>query len=288
MRARKRIAVVIGAGSVKCAAGIGLARVLAREGIPIDLLVGTSGGSMFAAAMALRLGSDETAALATRLWTRELTAKRDRRALVSALMPRLFGFDERFGLKSDAGILAGLRAAFGDQRIEDLPIPLHITATDFHTGDQLVFSHGPLVEAIRASIAIPFLFKPWVHEGRTCIDGFMSDPLPIGPAIRAGADIIIAMGFESPMQERIHSPARFAFQMTSIMNNNLQRARLAFHGSAHPGDLITVDPVFDERVRLFDTARIPDIIRRGERATEAVVPALLRMLGEPAAALAAA
>lgn len=288
MASRKRVAVVLGAGSVKCAAAIGLARVLAREGIPIDMLVGTSGGSMFAAAIAQRQSSEEATALVTRLWTRELTARRDRRAWMSALLPRLLGFDERFGLKSDAGILAGLRAAFGAQRIEELPIPLLVTATDFHTGEQLVFSQGPLVEAIRASIAIPFVFKPWVVDGRTCIDGFMSDPLPIVPAIRAGADVIIAMGFESPMQESIRSPARFAFQLTAIMNNNLQRARFAFHGATHRGELIAIDPTFEGRVRLFDTARIPDIIRQGERATEAVLPALHRLLGDPAPALAAA
>lgn len=288
MAPRKRIAVVLGAGSVKCAAGIGLARVLAREGIAIDMVVGTSGGSMFAAAMAQGLPSDAAAALVARLWTRELTARRDRRALLSALAPRLFGFDERFGLKSDAGILAGLRAAFGALRIEELPVPLRITATDFHTGEQLVFSQGTLVDAIRASIAIPFIFKPWDFAGHTCIDGFMSDPLPVGPAIQAGADIVIAMGFESPLQERIHNPGRFAFQLSSIMNNNLQRARFAFHGATFRGDLLVAEPRFDTRVRLFDTDKIPAIIREGERATEAILPALLRRLGDGMPALAAA
>ena len=277
----KRIAVVIGAGSVKCAAGIGLAKVLAREGIDIDLLVGTSGGAMFAAAMAQGLPHEEATELVSRLWTRDLTAKRDNRAMLSALLPKLFGFNERFGMKTDTRAMRMLHTVFGGQRIEDCKIPLLITATDFHTGEQAVFSRGAMVDAIRASIAIPFIFKPWTFEGRTYVDGFMSDPLPVGPAVREGADIIIAMGFDSPMQERITSPARFAFQMSSIMNNNLQRARFAFHNVAHHGELIAIVPEFTQRVRLFDTAKIPYIIEQGERATEAILPELRRMLAIP-------
>lgn len=284
----KRIAVVIGAGSVKCAAGIGLAKVLAREGVPIDLLVGTSGGSMFAAAMAQGLPGDDAAALVSKLWTRELTAQRDHRAMLSALLPRLFGFTEKFGMKSDARVMQKLESAFGDSRIEATQIPLLITATDFHTGEQVVFSNGKLTDAIRASISIPFIFKPWTVDGRTYIDGFMSDPLPVGPAVREGADIIIAMGFDSPMQENINTPARFAFQLSSIMNNNLQRARFAFHNAAHHGEVIAIVPQFKQRVRLFDTAKIPYIIEEGERATEAIMPQLRRMLNEGAPSLAVA
>jgi NTE family protein len=213
---------------------------------------------------------------------------RDRSALLRALMPRLFGFNERFGLKSDTRIVQNLDQAFGDTRLEDTPTRLLITATDFHTGAQKVFAEGRLADVIRASISIPFIFKPWVIGGRTYIDGFMSDPLPIGPAVEAGADIIIAMGFDSPMQEAVRSPTRFAFQLSAIMNNNLQHARFAYHQAVHEGELIAVQPVFKERVRLFDTARIPAIIEEGERATEAIMPQLRRLLadGPPALALA--
>lgn len=280
---RRKVALVIGAGSVKCAAAIGLARVLARERIGIDLIVGCSGGSMFAALMAMGRTTDEVASTAAQLWTRELTAKRDMRAMLSVVLPKLLGFGERFGMRSDRRVREALVQAFGDRQIETLQTRLLITATDFRTGEQAVFDRGPLVDAIRASIAIPFIFTPFEVDGRLCIDGFLSDPLPIGPAIREGADVIIAMGFESNYQERIDSPGRFAFQLSSIVTNNLLRSRYAFHNIAHHGEVIAVVPEFRERIGLFDTERIPYIIEEGERATEAVLPHLLRMLEAPSA-----
>ncbi|MGH7839259.1 MAG: patatin-like phospholipase family protein, partial [Candidatus Binataceae bacterium] len=268
----KRVALVIGAGSVKCAAAIGLSRVLARERVPIDLLVGCSAGSLFAALMALGKSSDEVAGMAARLWTRELTEGRDSRAMLSIMLPKLLGFGERFGLKSDRNVMRALAQTFGEVRLENTKIPLLVTATDFHTGEQAVFNKGRVVDAIRASIAIPFVFRPWEVDGRLCIDGFLSDPLPVGPAVREGADVIIAMGFESNYQERINSAGRFAFQLSAIMTNNLLRSRFAFHNVAHHGEVLAIVPEFKERIRLFDTDKIPYIIEEGERATEAVLP----------------
>jgi NTE family protein len=278
---RRKVALVIGAGSVKCAAAIGLARVLSRERVDVDLIVGCSAGSMFAALMAMGRTSDEVAAIAARLWTRELTATRDFRAMLSVVLPRLLGFGERFGMRSDRRVRSALAEAFGDARIEALKTRLMITATDFRTGEQAVFDRGRVVDAIRASIAIPFIFTPAEVDGRLCIDGFLSDPLPVGPAVRDGADVIIAMGFESNYQERIDSPGRFAFQLSSIVTNNLLRSRYAFHNVAHHGEVIAIVPEFRERIGLFDTARIPYIIEEGERATEAMLPHLLRMLEAP-------
>src|SRR3954471_745711 len=135
MEGKKRIAVVIGAGSVKCAAAIGLLRVLAREGIDIDLLVGCSAGSIFAALAAFGHESEAAAHIAGHLWTHELTAARDNRALLSVLLPRLFGFNEHFGLRRDNRVMSRLRDVFGAVRFEELRIPLRICATDFHTGE---------------------------------------------------------------------------------------------------------------------------------------------------------
>ncbi len=274
------MALVIGAGSVKCAAAIGLAKVLAREQVALDLLVGCSAGSIFAALMGLGKPTHEIAQMAARLWTRELTSRRDTRAMLSILLPRLLGFDERFGMRSDRRILRALAEAFGETRIEDMKIPLLVTATDFRTGEQVVLDKGRVADALRASIAMPFIFRPWEVDGRLCTDGFLSDPLPVGPAVREGADVIIAMGFESNYRERIDSAGSFAFQVSAIMTNNLLRSRFAFHNVAHHGEVIAIVPEFAERVRLFDSDRIPYVIEEGERATEAMLPHLRSVLAE--------
>jgi NTE family protein len=254
----KRVAVVIGSGSVKCAAALGLQNVLRREGIDIEM--------------------------SKKTWTREITAKRDTKALWRALFPKLMKFDESFGMRDDRPVLEALKRGFGDLSFETMKIPLHIAATDFKTGEQVVLSSGSLVDAIRASIAIPFVFKPWKVGDRMLMDGFLSDPLPVGVAIKEGADVIIAMGFESPYQTRIDSPARFAFQLSSVMTNNLLKSNFAFHSMAHHSEVIPIVPVFSQRIRLFDTDKIPAIVADGERAAEAQIPYLRRLLGIEATA----
>jgi NTE family protein len=74
---RKRVALVIGAGSVKCAAALGLWKVLKREGIAVDMVVGCSGGSLYAAAMALGYDAEETEAMTLSMWNRHVTKRRD-------------------------------------------------------------------------------------------------------------------------------------------------------------------------------------------------------------------
>ena len=275
---RSRVAVVIGSGSVKCAAALGLFKVLRSEGIPIDLVVGCSGGSLYAAMTAFGWDVDEAERKTRTLWTKELTRRRNTRALLRAVLPGIFGFDEHFGLVDDRRILARLEEAFGEARVEDAKVPLYLTATDFHTGEQTVFAKGRLVDAIRASIAIPYIFQPWKVDGRTYVDGFLSDPMPIGVAIKEGADVIITMGFESPYQTRVSSVLRFAFQLSSITSNNLLKANYAFHNLAHHHEILPVIPQFRHKIHLFDTARIPYVIEEGERAAEKQIPYLRQLV----------
>jgi len=204
-----------------------------------------------------------------------------------ALFPRLLHFDERWGLKDDRLLTRRLTDAFGDRTFDDCRLPLHIAATDFSNGEQVVLSNGRIVDAIRASLALPFAFPPVEHEGRLLVDGFMSDPLPVGIAAREGADVIIAMGFESVYQERIHSPSRFAMQLSAILSNNLLKAMFAFHGSAHHGEVLLVVPHFTRRIRLFDVEQMPYIMDEGERAMADQLPYLRRLLDASAATVSA-
>ena len=275
-----RVAVVLGSGSVKCAAALGLLRVLQREGIGIDMIVGCSGGSLYAAMIALGHDVAAAEAMTRRLWTRELTSRRNYRSLLAVFLPRLFGFDESFGMVDDALILDRLKTAFGDSTFDKARVPLYLTATDFHTGEQVVFDKGSIVDAIRASIAIPYIFRPWPIDGRMLVDGFMSDPMPVGVAIQRGANIIVTMGFESPYQHKINTPVRFAFQLSSITSNNLLKANFAFHNLAHHTEILPIIPEFKQTIHLFDTDKIPYVIEEGERAAERQVPYLRRLLAD--------
>ena len=91
--------------------------------------------------------------------------------------------------------------------------------------------------------------------------------MPIGVAIKEGADVIITMGFESPYQTRISSVMRFAFQLSSITSNNLLKANYAFHNLAHHHEILPIIPQFEHKIHLFDTDKIP-LRHRGGRARD--------------------
>jgi NTE family protein len=121
-------------------------------------------------------------------------------------------------------------------------------------------------------------------DGRLCIDGFLSDPMPVGVAIREGAGVILAVGFESPNQRRINSPARFAFQLSSIMTNTPVQVDVRVPSTRAPRRSDSDRAAVRQHVGLFDTAKIGYVIEEGERAAAEQVPYLRRLLGlgEPA------
>lgn len=263
---KKKIALVIGAGSVKCAAALGLWKVLESEGVEFDMIVGCSGGSIYATAMAMGFSLPEVVENTKKLWNRSVTEQRNWRALASVVLPGLFKFGKRFSMMSDGPMLRGLNSVFGTKTFADAKTPLYLMATDFETGESLALHEGKIVDALRASIAIPFIWSAWPHQGRLLIDGAASNPLPVDVAIREGADIILALGFQSPLPARVKSISRYAFYINSLMTNNLLNSNFAFHNAAHHAEIISIFPEFDRSIRLFDTHEIPYVIEQGEKA----------------------
>lgn len=275
---KPRIALVIGSGSVKCAAALGLMKVLARENIGVDLVVGCSGGAIYAALIALGWSVERATETTLTMWTREVTGKRNTRAILQLVLPKIFKFDESFGLIDDGLINRRFRDGFEGAVFAQTKIPLYVTATDFYNGEQVVLSEGDIADAVRASISIPYIFPPKKLNGRILIDGYQSDPLPVGVAMKEGADIIIAMGFESPYQEQVTSLMRYNFQVSSITSNNLLKTNYAFHNLAHHSEIIPILPEFKYKIKLFDTDKIPYVIEEGERAAERQIPFIKSLL----------
>ncbi len=274
----KRLALVIGAGGVKCAAALGLWKVLLREGINIDMFVGCSGGSIYAPAMALNYDLDDCIEMTFSLWGRHIAEKRHWLSILRAIMPRLFGFNERFGMIDDKRLWDVIHTIFGDKTFADTHKPLKIVATDFHNGEQVVLSEGKLSDAVRASVCVPFLWPAWPVGGRLLVDGALSNPMPVDVAIKERMDVILAMGFESPYPKSIKSLSRFAFHLTSVMTNNLFEAHFGFDSLAHHSEIIHILPEFDRPINLFSTDQIPYVIEQGEKAAEAQISYLHRFL----------
>lgn len=275
---KKKIALVIGAGSVKCASALGLWRVLEGENIHLDMIVGCSGGSIYAAAMAMGFSLRECIENTKKLWNPSITRQRNWRALASVLLPGILKFDHRFSLMSDALMLKSFRSVFGTKTFADTKTPLYIMATDFQTGESVAQHEGNIVDALRASVAIPYIWSAWEQNGRLLIDGAASNPLPVDVPIREGVDIILAMGYQTPLPSRIKSISRYAFYINSLMTNNLLHANYAFHNAVHHAEIISVFPDFDRPVRLFDTDQFPYVIEQGEKAMLEQLPYVKRLL----------
>jgi len=282
---RPRLALVVGSGGIKCVAAVGMWKVLQREGIRPDLVVGCSGGALYTAAMALGMDALDAERHSHRMWD-GLFKRIHYRSLLRSLLPRRLGFSERIGLVNDRGVAAVLRELYGNATFADTRVPLHIAATDLHTGEKVGLDSGSIADAVRASIAMPLLLRPWPVNGRLLIDGGASDPLPISLAIREGADIILAMGFETPPAKRLDSLLGIASQSTSIAINNLLRSTYAFYSAAHHAEIVPIMPAFEQAIHVNDTHLVPHIIEQGERATLEALPYLRQLdiaaVAEPA------
>lgn len=278
---RARVAFVIGSGGLKCAAALGAIRVLRDADVPIDLAVGCSGGSL--CAVWLARGAEAGDRLAERFVSslHGMFQSIDYRAVPRALMPRAFGFGPSFSLLDDRKLNAAIDDFVGGAQFSELGLPLRIVATDFSSGDQVVLSSGSLFDALRASMAIPMVLRPWEVDGRLLIDGGASDPLPVDVAMREGADIIIAMGFEESPQSEIGNLMQLVLHLKTTTVNHLLRSQLAFHSVAHHAEVIPIIPDLDRRIRLVDADQIGYLIEQGAAAARAQLPYLRRLLGLP-------
>jgi NTE family protein len=276
MIGKPHLGLVIGSGSVKCAAALGLWKVLQRENIHLDMVVGCSGGSIFATGIAFEDEIDVIEKATLDLWTEDLMS-----GYTSNLRAAMSGevrFTERSGLVDAEAAAARIAAYYGDRIFAESKIPLYIVATDFMTGEPVVLSDCRVMDAIRASIAIPMIFPPHEVDGRLLTDGAVSNPLPVDVAIREGCTIILAMGFELAYRARMRSFNAVQSHLNAVYINNILRATYAFYNLAHHAEIIPILPVFDKEIGNFETAQLPHIIERGEAEMEAKVEYLKKLL----------
>ncbi len=109
--------------------------------------------------MALGFTIEESIESTLNLWDKRITAKRDWGSLLRIILPGVFGFNARFGLLSDKRLNESLAILYGGKTFSNTIRPLRIVATDFHTGDQVVMAEGKLVDAVRASVCIPYVIE---------------------------------------------------------------------------------------------------------------------------------
>ncbi|HSL30669.1 MAG TPA: patatin-like phospholipase family protein [Anaerolineales bacterium] len=273
---QNRLSIVIGSGGVLCAAALGLSKALRREGLTPGMAVGCSGGSIYAANIALGIDPDEAQRLTLNLFTSDVFE-----GYTSNLKSALSGetrFTEMSSLIDDTVMYERLKIGFGEKTFEDTVFPLYIVATDLYTGERVVISSGKILDAIRASIAIPMIFSPWRIGDRLLVDGAVCDPLPIDVAIQQGSDVIAAVGFEMPTRKRMNSYTAVTTHFNSLYMNNILKSTFAFYNAVHHAEIIPILPNFERPIGTFDTQQIPYIIEQGEKAAAEHIPYLKQLL----------
>ncbi|GJQ34034.1 MAG: putative NTE family protein YlbK [Anaerolineaceae bacterium] len=276
MKPKKRISLVIGSGGVKCAAAIGMWNVLQRENIHVDSLVGCSGGSLYCALIANGIDPENMKEISNRMWTKDVMQGYTEN--LKASKDGTLRFNERSGLVDDSFLNASLRNVFNNWNFADLKLPLKVVATDMLSAEKVTLSEGSVLDALRASVAIPIIFPPWEVNGRLLIDGGASDPLPIDVAIQDGADIIIAMGFTLDYRNRFRTMTAVQEHLNSIYMNNVLNYTYAFYNLAHHAEIFPIIPEFEGSVSMFDVEKIPHVIERGEQAARKQLPHIKRAL----------
>jgi NTE family protein len=188
-----KIGLALGSGAARGWAHIGVIQALEEMGIEIDIVSGCSIGSYVGAAYA----SGKLPELAQ--WVESLTEWQ-----VFALMG--VGF-HKGGLVSGLKVFKALQTNFCFETFEQLNKPFAAVATDLYSGREVNFMRGSVIEAVKASCAIPGLFPPLLHDNRWLVDGGVVNPVPVNMCRILGADVVIAVNLSAD------------FRPQSIVNN---------------------------------------------------------------------
>ena len=188
---RKKIGLALSGGGARGLAHVGVIKVLAEHNIPIDMIAGTSIGSLIGGALASGLTADEIVQMSQGVRWRHLT--RPSFSPIALLSNEPMG---RF-----------IKRRFPVTKFEELKIPLSVVACDLKKSERVVIKDtGDLVTAIRASCAVPGFFSPVKYDGRTLVDGGVMDLVPIDAVKAMGADVVIAVDLLSCGSNYLETP----------------------------------------------------------------------------------
>lgn len=200
----KLIGLALGSGAAYGLAHIGVMRVFERENIPVDVISGSSIGALIGAFWASGFKSQEMLDMA-----QSITVKN---AFFKLIGFRDLSIAHRGFIKGNR-IIKFLQSYLGDGTFQDLKIPLKIAATNLFGSEEIVFEGGKLMDALRASISIPGIFRPFHYRGQILIDGGVIDPLPVRILAKMGVKKIIAVNVLTSAKQRLEA-ARLKSKVT--------------------------------------------------------------------------
>jgi NTE family protein len=284
------VGVALGGGAAFGLAHVGVLEVLDDACVPVDLVVGTSMGSIVATGYAAGIPSADMHQIAERVGRSPRTL-----AGLVDLNPTAPGLLSGRRLQRTFNPLLGSAETFAD-----LVVPCQTVAADIESGQRVCIGSGRLEDAFRASSSIPLLIAPWVHDGKVLVDGAIVDPVPAEVARDMGADLVFSVNVVPHLRRGVTTVISRVTRSVSILNplslrhrglpnfadtlmNTIQTLQHELgHFKAASAD-VRINPELAD-ITWVEFYRAPEIIRRGQEAAEEALPDIRRALAERLAA----
>lgn len=255
------IGLALGGGFARGIAHVGVLKVLEEEGIPIRIITGTSVGALIGASYCSGLSSADLEEVA-----RSVRFTTFARWTLS-----------RFGFASNDRMVTFLTRTLKVKTFEELRIPLGVTATDFNSGEGVVFHSGGIIDPVRASCAYPGMFLPVNIRGRWLVDGMLSHPVPTRPLREMGADRVLAVHLRGQWSR--NGAPRHLFD---VIGQSFAIAQDMMSNSWKSAADVVIEP--DVAGFAYDDfKRSADLIRVGEVAMRKALPEVRKWLAMPEA-----
>lgn len=247
------LGLALGGGFARGIAHIGVLKVLEEAQIPISFVAGTSVGALIGAAYCGGLSTAELEQIAFQVRSRHIA-----QWTLSKL-----------GLASNQRMAVFLHRILKQKSFEDLKIPLAIAATDFNTGEGVLFRSGPLIDAVRASCAYPGMFLPVEINGRLLVDGMLAYPVPSIPLRMMGARRVLSIHLKGGLNRT--GPRHVFDVIGQSFSIALEHNARIWRGAS---DLVVEPDVTG--FEYDDFARAGEMIRAGEVAMRQALPQVQR------------
>lgn len=289
---RLKIGLVLSGGGARGAAHVGVLKVLEENHIPVDVIAGTSFGSIVGGLYATGYSADELEEILRNIkWQEVLSSKapRNQRSFRRKQDDQGFLIKFKVGVKNGklklpSGLVSSnnLRLALRDlinnmadvNNFDNLAVPFRAVATDLETGLEVIIGKGDLTSAMVASMAVPALFPPVEHGDKLLVDGGVSNNIPVNVARMMGADIVIVVDISAPLKSKdeISSFASVLDQLMTIMTKKAAREQLA---TLTDQDILIRPDLGD--ISFVDFERTLEALPRGVKAARKMISQLQKI-----------
>lgn len=254
---KPKVGLALGSGGARGFAHLGVLKAFKEEDIPVDMIAGSSMGALAACLYGVGHNMEDLYKLSTAF---------RRKYYLDFTVPKM-------GFIAGKRIKQFVRLFTHNKNIEDLSIPTAVVATDLTKGERVIFTKGPIAEAVRASISIPGVFVPEKINGRLLVDGGVIDRVPVSVVEEMGADIVIGVDVAQVKQNaEILTVYDVIMQSIDILQKEIIRNREL------SADFMIRPNVEQYSSRAF--THTEEIIAAGEEEAKKIIPSIKQAIEE--------